>query len=154
MYVRLYEKQKRTETDNPTIGIILCSQNDKTVVEYSMLSDSKQLFSSQYKLYMPTEEELKRIVQSWFLSCDDKKESVSLAVGVEPTPQGETLPPFRIMALPTIHFPDAKIHLFLKMSTIFFKKFWLFCLGRQYYVTFCFTPRFGPGPPAAKQRKD
>ena len=41
-----------------------------------------------------------------------KKESVSLAVGVEPTPQGETLPPFRIMALPTIHFPDAKIHLF------------------------------------------
>ncbi|MBQ6083733.1 MAG: DUF1016 family protein [Bacteroidales bacterium] len=63
MYVRLYEKQKRTETDNPTIGIILCSQNDKTVVEYSMLSESKQLFSSQYKLYMPTEEELKRIVQ-------------------------------------------------------------------------------------------
>lgn len=64
MYVRLYEKQKQTETDNPTIGIILCSQNDKTVVEYSMLSDSKQLFSSQYKLYMPTGEELKRIVQS------------------------------------------------------------------------------------------
>ena len=63
MYVRLYEKQKRTETDNPTIGIILCSQNDKTVVEYSMLSESKQLFSSQYKLYMPTDEELKRIVQ-------------------------------------------------------------------------------------------
>lgn len=63
MYVRLYEKQKRTETDNPTIGIILCSQNDKTVVEYSMLSDSKRLFSSQYKLYMPTDEELKRIVQ-------------------------------------------------------------------------------------------
>ena len=63
MYVRLYEKQKRTDSDNPTIGIILCSQNDKTVVEYSMLSDSKQLFSSQYKLYMPTEEELKRIVQ-------------------------------------------------------------------------------------------
>ena len=63
MYVRLYEKQKRTETDNPTIGIILCSQNDKTVVEYSMLSESKQLFSSQYKLYMPTEEELKMIVQ-------------------------------------------------------------------------------------------
>ena len=63
MYVRLYEKQKRTETDNPTIGIVLCSQNDKTVVEYSMLSESKQLFSSQYKLYMPTEEELKMIVQ-------------------------------------------------------------------------------------------
>lgn len=63
MYVRLYEKLKRTATDNPTIGIILCSENDKTVVEYSMLSESKQLFASQYKLYLPTEEELKQILQ-------------------------------------------------------------------------------------------
>jgi len=63
MYVRLYEKKKRTDTDNPTIGIILCSQNDNTVVEYSMLSESKQLFASQYKLYMPTEEELKKILK-------------------------------------------------------------------------------------------
>ena len=64
MYVRLYEKQKRTETDNPTIGIILCSQNDKTVVEYSMLSESKQLFSSQYKLYMPTDDDLRNLLQN------------------------------------------------------------------------------------------
>ena len=64
MYVRLYEKQKRTDTDNPTIGIILCSQNDKTVVEYSMLSESKQLFSSQYKLYMPTEDDLRNLLQN------------------------------------------------------------------------------------------
>ena len=64
LYVRLYEKQKRTETDNPTIGIILCSQNDETVVQYSMLAESRQLFASQYKLYMPTEEELKQL-----LSC-------------------------------------------------------------------------------------
>ena len=62
LYVRLYEDQKRTKTDNPTIGIILCSQNDETVVKYSMLNDSKQLFASQYKLYMPTEEEFKRIM--------------------------------------------------------------------------------------------
>lgn len=62
LYVRLYEKQKRTETDNPTIGIILCSQNDETVVQYSMLAESRQLFASQYKLYMPTEEELKRLI--------------------------------------------------------------------------------------------
>ena len=64
LYVRLYEKRKRTDTDNPTIGIILCSQNDETVVQYSMLAESRQLFASQYKLYMPTEEELKKL-----LSC-------------------------------------------------------------------------------------
>lgn len=62
LYVRLYEKQKRTATDNPTIGIILCSQNDETVVEYSMLAESKQLFASQYKLYLPTEEEFRQIM--------------------------------------------------------------------------------------------
>jgi len=62
LYVRLYEDQKRTDTDNPTIGIILCSQNDETVVKYSMLNESKQLFASQYKLYMPTEEDFKRII--------------------------------------------------------------------------------------------
>ncbi|MBQ6062139.1 MAG: DUF1016 family protein [Prevotella sp.] len=62
LYVRLYEKLKRTETDNPTIGIILCSQNDETVVQYSMLAESRQLFASQYMLYMPTEEELKQLL--------------------------------------------------------------------------------------------
>lgn len=62
LYVRLYEKQKRTSTDNPTLGIILCSQNDETVVEYSMLAESKQLFASQYKLYLPTEEEFRQIM--------------------------------------------------------------------------------------------
>lgn len=62
MYVRLYEKLKRTETDNPTLGIILCSQNDETVVKYSMLAENRQLFASQYKLYLPTEDELKRII--------------------------------------------------------------------------------------------
>lgn len=62
LYVRLYEKQKRTPTDNPTIGIILCSQNDETVVKYSILSENKQLFASQYKLYLPTEDEFKQIM--------------------------------------------------------------------------------------------
>lgn len=64
LYVRMYEDQKRTVTDNPTIGIILCSQNDETVVKYSMLAENRQLFASQYKLYMPTEEELKKLIGS------------------------------------------------------------------------------------------
>jgi hypothetical protein len=63
-YVRMYEKLKRTNTDNPTIGIILCAETDKTVVEYSVLAENKQLFASQYQLYMPTEEELKKVLQS------------------------------------------------------------------------------------------
>jgi len=63
LYVRLYEKQKRTDTDNPTIGIILCAETDKTVVEFSVLAENKQLFASQYQLYMPTEAELKQLLQ-------------------------------------------------------------------------------------------
>lgn len=73
LYVRLYEKQKRTSTDNPTLGIILCSQNDETVVKYSMLSESKQLFASQYKLYLPTDEEFKQIMSRNALNATDNK---------------------------------------------------------------------------------
>jgi predicted nuclease of restriction endonuclease-like (RecB) superfamily len=58
MYVRMYEKIIRQHNDNPTIGIILCSQNDKTVVEFSVLEENKQLFASQYQLYLPTKEQL------------------------------------------------------------------------------------------------
>lgn len=59
MYVRLYEDRVRGPKDNPTIGIILCSEKDETVVRYSVLKDSKKLFASKYKLYLPTEKELR-----------------------------------------------------------------------------------------------
>jgi predicted nuclease of restriction endonuclease-like (RecB) superfamily len=59
MYVRLYEDRVRGPKDNPTIGIILCSEKDETVVRYSILKDSKKLFASKYKLYLPTEKELR-----------------------------------------------------------------------------------------------
>ena len=58
MYVRMYDKLKRTEGDNPTIGIILCEEKDKAEVKFSILNDSEQLFATKYKLYIPTEEEL------------------------------------------------------------------------------------------------
>ena len=48
----------RGESDNPTIGIILCSEKDQTIVKYSVLEESKQIFASKYKLHLPTEEEL------------------------------------------------------------------------------------------------
>jgi predicted nuclease of restriction endonuclease-like (RecB) superfamily len=60
MYVRMYNKLKCTEGDNPTIGIILCEEKDHAEVKFSVLSDNKQLFATKYKLYMPTEEELRK----------------------------------------------------------------------------------------------
>lgn len=60
LYVRLFEDTIKGEGDNPTIGIILCTDKDQTVVKYSVLSESRQLFASRYKLYLPSEEELQR----------------------------------------------------------------------------------------------
>lgn len=60
MYVRIFEDRIKTPQANPTIGIILCSDKDETIVQYSVLKGSKRLFASKYKLYLPTEEELKR----------------------------------------------------------------------------------------------
>lgn len=60
MYVRLYEEQKRRADDNPTIGLILCSENNNTVAKYSVLSESKQLFASKYVTELPSEDELRQ----------------------------------------------------------------------------------------------
>ena len=74
MYVRMYDKLKRTEGDNPTIGIILCEEKDKAEVRFSVLNDSEQLFATKYKLYIPTEEELiKEIKQIRSLMNGDYK---------------------------------------------------------------------------------
>jgi predicted nuclease of restriction endonuclease-like (RecB) superfamily len=63
MYVQMYDQMKRTETDNPTVGLILCSETDKDVARYSILGKSSRLFASKYKLYLPTEEELRREIE-------------------------------------------------------------------------------------------
>ena len=59
MYVRLYEDTVKGTDDNPTVGIILCTEKDQTVVKYSVLNESRQLFASRYQLYLPSEEELR-----------------------------------------------------------------------------------------------
>ena len=59
-YVRLFDDKIKLSDDNPTIGIILCTDKDESIVKYSVLSDKENLFASKYKLYLPTEEELKR----------------------------------------------------------------------------------------------
>lgn len=64
MYVRLFEDLKKLPGDNPTLGIILCSDKDETIVKYSMLNGSDQLFASKYKLYLPHENELIQEIES------------------------------------------------------------------------------------------
>lgn len=64
MYIRMFDDLKRGEGDNPTIGILLCADKDETIVKYSVLNDSKQIFASKYLPYMPTEEELKREIEN------------------------------------------------------------------------------------------
>lgn len=60
MYVRMYDDLVRGEDDNPTIGVLLCTDTDRTIAKYSVLHDSDQLFAAKYMAYMPTEEELRR----------------------------------------------------------------------------------------------
>ena len=62
MYVRMYDDLKRGATDNPTVGLLLCSEKDATIVKYSVLRDNQHLFASQYLLYLPKEEELQRLI--------------------------------------------------------------------------------------------
>lgn len=64
MYVRMYDELKRTEGDNPTIGIILCSDTDEDIARYSILKGNEQLFASKYKLYLPSEEELRAEIET------------------------------------------------------------------------------------------
>ena len=63
MYRRLYEDKYKSPDDNPTIGLILCAKKDETIVKYSVMDDSKQLFASKYELYLPSEEELKETIE-------------------------------------------------------------------------------------------
>lgn len=58
MYVRMFDNLERQEGDNPTIGILLCTETDKTIARYSVLHENKHLFASKYLSYLPTEEEL------------------------------------------------------------------------------------------------
>lgn len=63
MYVRMYDDLKRSTDDNPTLGILLCSEKDETIVKYSVLNDHNNLFASKYLLYLPKEEELKQLIE-------------------------------------------------------------------------------------------
>jgi predicted nuclease of restriction endonuclease-like (RecB) superfamily len=57
-YVRMFEDLHTAEDDNPTIGLILCTEKNEAIAKYSVLSERKQVFASKYMLYLPSEEEL------------------------------------------------------------------------------------------------
>ena len=64
MYIRMYDELRRSEGDNPTLGIVLCSETDEDIARYSVMHGSEQLFASKYKLYLPTEEELRAEIET------------------------------------------------------------------------------------------
>lgn len=64
MYVRMYDELKKSENDNPTIGIVLCSETDEDIAKYSILKGNEQLFATKYKLYLPTEDELRAEIET------------------------------------------------------------------------------------------
>ena len=64
MYVRMYDELKKAKDDNPTIGIVLCSETDEDIAKYSVLKGNEQLFASKYKLYLPTEDELRAEIET------------------------------------------------------------------------------------------
>ena len=63
MYVRMYDERVKGKDDNPTIGILLCSETDNDIARYSVLHDNNQLYASKYMTYMPTEEELRNEIE-------------------------------------------------------------------------------------------
>jgi len=67
MYVNYYTREMKNEGDNPPIGIVLCADKSESVVRYTLPEDNNQIFASKYKLYLPTEDELKRELE---LECE------------------------------------------------------------------------------------
>lgn len=64
MYIKMYDDKKKAEDDNPTLGIVLCADTDEDIAKYSILHENEQLFASKYKLYLPTEEELRAEIEA------------------------------------------------------------------------------------------
>jgi hypothetical protein len=63
MYVRMFDERGLGEGDNPTIGILLCSETDQDIARYSVLKGNEQLFASKYKLFLPTDDELRAEIE-------------------------------------------------------------------------------------------
>ena len=80
MYIRMYDDLKKAPDDNPTLGIVLCSDTDEDIAKYSVLHENEQLFASKYKLYLPTEEELRAEIETqkefYYLQKDENNKQI------------------------------------------------------------------------------
>lgn len=84
MYVRMYDDLKRGPDDNPTVGILLCEHKDHSVVRYSVLHESEQLFASKYRLILPSEEELRQEIERERAMIDDAQQIEAGSLPSEP----------------------------------------------------------------------
>ena len=73
MYVNMYDDLEKSQDDNPTIGLLLCTSKDNTVVKYSSIKDNDNLFVSKYQMYLPSEEELKAEIEKDILELEINK---------------------------------------------------------------------------------
>jgi len=88
MYVRMYDDLRRGDDDNPTVGIILCNDKDKSIVKYSVLQENRQLFASKYSLILPSEAELRSAIerdQLWVRNSGREKYKVRLIHSMRPS---------------------------------------------------------------------
>jgi predicted nuclease of restriction endonuclease-like (RecB) superfamily len=78
MYIRMYDDLRKRDDDNPTLGLVLCTDTDEDIAKYSVLHGNEQLFASKYKLYLPTDEELRAEIETqkqFFLMQQAESES-------------------------------------------------------------------------------
>ena len=78
MYIRMYDDLKKRDDDNPTLGLVLCTDTDEDIAKYSILHGNEQLLASKYKLYLPTDEELRAEIEAqkqFFLKQQAESES-------------------------------------------------------------------------------
>lgn len=83
MYVRMYDDLKRSESDNTTLGIVLCSETSETIARYSVLNGNEQLFAAKYKLYLPDENELRAEIENQKTMFKLQQETERAQVGGE-----------------------------------------------------------------------
>jgi predicted nuclease of restriction endonuclease-like (RecB) superfamily len=80
-YTRYFEQEEKTPGDNPTIGLILCSDKSETMVRYTLLADSQQIFASRYRLHLPTEAELEQALREERAQIEQERRRLSAAPG-------------------------------------------------------------------------
>lgn len=77
LYVNYFDREIRDEQDNPTIGLVLCTEKSDTMVKYMLSENNQQIFASKYQLYLPTEEQLAQELQKELIEVQQRLSEVS-----------------------------------------------------------------------------